>query len=322
MSPSQAPYLSVVSYSRNDTHRADAPRRMAASYGGLVAQLEKFGLDAELVLVDWNPPPDRPPLREVLTWPAEPRHVSVRIVEAAPGYQRRLPGGAKSAVYSSVASNAGIRRARGDFVLYVTMDGLYPDELIARLAQRDLAEGRMYRVERVDVDAGVLMFDDTATQLAFARQNVIGRNLKSHRPLAPGLPALFTNACGDFQLMARRHWHELHGYREDDPDHMHMDSLLAFQALGNGIEEEVFAGLTLYHIDHPGGFPGLRESGRTIGDTGKTVDELWPRYRDLCIDLGLKRRPPQFNGPDWGLGNEKLPIHWLRSAAWEVAGEA
>ena len=127
MSSPRAPYLSVVSYSRNDTHRVDAPRRMAASYGGLVAQLEKFGLDAELVLVDWNPPPDRPPLRDVLTWPAGPRHVSVRIVEAAPDYQRRLPGGDQTVVYSSVASNAGIRRARGDFVLYVTMDGLYPD---------------------------------------------------------------------------------------------------------------------------------------------------------------------------------------------------
>ena len=319
MTPSQRPYLSVVSYSRNDTHRADAPRRMAASYGGLVAQLEKHGLDAELVLVDWNPPADRPPLRDVLSWPADPRHVSVRIVEAGPEYQRRLPRGEKTSVYSSVASNAGIRRARGDFVVYVTMDGLYPDALIARLARRDLSEGRMYRVERIDVDAGVLMFDDTATQLAMARQHIVGRNLKNHQPLHPGLPALFTNACGDFQLMARRHWHDLHGYREDDPDHMHMDSLLAFQALGIGIEEEVFAKLALYHIDHPGGFPGLRDSGRLIGETGKTVDELWPVYRDLCIDLGLKRRPAQFNSPAWGLGNEKLPIHRVRSATWDVA---
>ena len=67
-----APYLSVVATARNDDHGGNLLGRMQTFVNALLAQCREHQLAAELILVDWNPPPDRPPLHEALRWPAEP----------------------------------------------------------------------------------------------------------------------------------------------------------------------------------------------------------------------------------------------------------
>jgi len=52
------PFLSVVATSRNDNHGGDIDRRMQLCLAGLAAQANRHELPVELVLVEWNPPPD------------------------------------------------------------------------------------------------------------------------------------------------------------------------------------------------------------------------------------------------------------------------
>ena len=64
-----APYLSVVVTSRNDGHGGNPLERLQAFVNTFDAQCRRFGLDAELIIVEWNPPVDRPRLHEIVTAP-------------------------------------------------------------------------------------------------------------------------------------------------------------------------------------------------------------------------------------------------------------
>jgi len=315
MSPS-SPYLSVVVTSRNDDHGGDAMVRMKRSFECTLRQLEKYNIPAEFILVDWNPPDDRPPLREALDWPGDLKRVSIRIIEVPGEIHKRFPGHERLGLFQNIARNAGIRRARGEYALASMIDLLYPDEVMAFLARKPLRPGQMYRVERIDVDSEVLKLGDIQSMLDYCPEHVIRRNPRSPNSLHPGLPPLFTNACGDFQLLSLDAWHRLRGQREDDPTMLHIDSIVAYGAYGMGIRETIIENACVYHIDHSGGWDDIRDR-KEVGDTGKSADELWPVYEELMVGLGLGNRSYDFNDENWGLGGEDLPEYVPSRAEWE-----
>jgi hypothetical protein len=149
--PTGTPYLSVVATARNDNHGGDLLARMQVFVNGLADQCERHRVEAELILVEWNPPADRPRLADALEWPETP-WCTIRIVDvphelhASLRYSDRLP------LFQMIAKNVGIRRARGEFVLATNVDILVPDGLMAVIARRELRPDRLYRVDRHDVD--------------------------------------------------------------------------------------------------------------------------------------------------------------------------
>src|SRR5437763_8576922 len=84
------PLLSVVVTSRNDDHGGSLLRRMQTFVNALAGQCRRHGLAAELVVVEWNPPPGRPRLADALRWPAGPGPCAVRVVEVPAAVHRRL----------------------------------------------------------------------------------------------------------------------------------------------------------------------------------------------------------------------------------------
>jgi hypothetical protein len=169
---SAAPYLSVVVTARNDNHGGDLLYRMRVFISGLVAQCERHRLDAELVLVEWNPPEDRPRLSEALDWPAS-EYCPVRIIEVPHALHARLEHGERLPLFQMIAKNVGIRRARGTFVLATNVDVLLSDDLAAFLARRQLRSGVLYRTDRYDVTADIPEDAPIAEQLALAAGRVI-----------------------------------------------------------------------------------------------------------------------------------------------------
>ena len=57
---SSAPYLSVVVTTRNDDHGGDPLKRLQAFVNTFAEQCRRTHLDAEVIVVEWNPPPDKP----------------------------------------------------------------------------------------------------------------------------------------------------------------------------------------------------------------------------------------------------------------------
>lgn len=170
------PYLTFVATSRNDNHGGDMLLRMQTFVDALCASCDRWQLPVELLLVEWNPPADRPPLADALTWPAS-QFCECRIVTVTPELHRRYPVcGEEMPLFQMIAKNVGIRRARGEFVLATNVDILFSDELMQWLATRPLQAGVSYRVDRYDVPLEVMQEAGLVSQLRFCRRNVLRVN--------------------------------------------------------------------------------------------------------------------------------------------------
>ena len=176
------PYLSVVVVARNDDHGGNLRGRMQAFVNGWISQCNRHRLPAELIIVEWNPPVGRPRLTEALHWPEGRQFCSVRIIEAPPAVHARYRHGDAMPLYQMIGKNAGIRRARGRFVLATNIDIIFSDELVEFLALQQLDPGRMYRMDRHDVMVGVPE-EDIAEQLAYCATHLIRVNARdgTHR---------------------------------------------------------------------------------------------------------------------------------------------
>jgi hypothetical protein len=170
------PYLSLVVTARNDDHGGNLLGRMQAFVNNWLNQARRFAIPSELIIVEWNPPADRPPLAQALRWPAEPGPCAVRIIEVPPELHGRLAHGAALPLYQMIAKNVGIRRARGKFVLATNIDIVFSSELAAFLAEQKLDPARMYRIDRHDAMSEVPVDADPEEQLEYCRTHLVRIN--------------------------------------------------------------------------------------------------------------------------------------------------
>lgn len=159
--------LSVVMATRNDDR-----------IGSFERSIESFKKleDAELIVVEWKPPLDRPRLRCYNT----------RIIT--------VPGEGRFEEYK--AKNVGIRRAKGDFILATNPDIVLSLAMIRWLNERPLRADCIYRANRYDLDCKGIV-------------ETIHRNTLCDR-------TYHTNAAGDFILMSRSKWFYHDGFLESD----------------------------------------------------------------------------------------------------------
>jgi hypothetical protein len=342
---SAKPFLSVVLASRNDDHCGDLISRLRTSVSGWLAHAARHRLSLELILVEWNPPPDRPRLRDVLDWSGADA-CSVRILSVPPAVHARYAHSDRVGIHGAVALNAGVRRAEGEFVLATTSDILASHALAAFLTPGHLEPGRFYRIDRTDVAPEVVGLASLDERLVFCETHVlrvIGREGNTRLPRRRGMPDLHLGAPGDFMLLSRQAWHEVRGYPEFDIVGLGLDILLCYIAYLHGQREVVLRPpLQLFHIDHPRMGPAPR-----AGDSREVLRSLLPwqllrtlsavRARvwgrpptgwdrlgvptlgygelyDIVRDLITGRRPLIFNGDGWGLGGEGVPETLVASA--------
>jgi hypothetical protein len=234
------PYVSFITYGRNDGYTPSYVSRVSRATACLARQLEQAKIDAEIIILDWNPPAGRPHLIDVLGAPSGLRHVSIRGIVVEPEQHKAFVGARERGIHAGEAANVGIRRARGRFVTPKASDTFFSPQTIAMLARRDLDSDTMYRVDRHDIvveDEAIWQLDDDALLAQL-----------QHLPFMPhawiqqsehwGLRNLHTNACGDFTLMALKHWHRLRGHPLDATVlTLDIDSLVMHAAAALGVRE-------------------------------------------------------------------------------------
>jgi len=346
------PYLSIVISSRNDEHGGNALKRTQISFKSLLEQLEEHRIESELILIDWNPPVDRPLLKDVLQWPDHLKYCTIRIIVVPPAIHQRYEYSEKIPMHRVVAINSGIRRSRGQFVLPGAIDLIYSDELISYLAANKLREDECYRIDRCDVDKNVVQYITLQERLDYCNNNIIRINAQSPSAKREKLPNLHTNAAGDFQLMSRRNWHLLRGYREAQIIAAYGDGLFCFLTYAAGLKEVVLKEpLRLYHIDHSGKFndrpqgsglplvkwlrlPFMPEKfnnfvlrvyrimlttcGYKLKGSINGIPTLhYTEYRRIARDIVAGKRPYSFNDENWGLGRDNLEEHVINAADWD-----
>jgi hypothetical protein len=234
------PYLSVVTSGRNDGYSPTYAEKANRATTVLARQLERAGVDAEIVFLEWNPPADRPFLLDLFETPRRMKHVAIRGFVVGSEHHRRFAGSAERGFQGSEAANAGIRRARGQFILYKSSDTFFSNSLIERVARRDLDAGVVYRATRHDVtvaDPEVWDLEDDAL-LAHFESLPTSRYDVLVQPEQWAMRDLHTNACGDFLLMKAERWHELRGAPYDATVlTLDADSLVLHGAAAIGLRE-------------------------------------------------------------------------------------
>jgi len=323
---------------------------MQVSFSGLFGQLESHKIDSEFILVDWNPPSDKPLLVNIIKWPEVSKHCTIRVLVVPDSIHHRYKYSDKIPMNAVVALNSGIRRARGKFILPITMGLLFSNELVSYIASKNLDIKERYRVDRYDVSWGVLKYETLKEQLDYCQNNIIRIHAQSHQEKSEnGFPSLHTDACGDFQLMSRHHWHLLCGYREIDIIAAHVDGLLSYASYAAGVREVVLHNpMRVYHIDHDDQFnhrlkrihppldkwlstrfipvwfskTAMKMYHKLIGYEVKTsvhdVPTLdYSEYRRMCHEIVAGKISYIFNDENWGLGQESLDEFVVNAADWD-----
>lgn len=164
------PYLSVVVATRNDDHGGDPLKRLQALVNTFAAQCRLTGLSAELIVVEWNPPPERKHVSELLRVPAD-IPLPVRFVEVPHTVHNRLLHSDVLPLFQMIAKNVGIRRARGEYVLATNIDIILSTPLVELLAARTLQPRRLYRVDRHDIQSDFPVDASLQTKMEFCRSH-------------------------------------------------------------------------------------------------------------------------------------------------------
>ncbi len=331
-------YLSIVATTRNDNHGGDLLKRTQAFVNSVYVQAKKFNLRVELIIVEWNPPADKPLLKEVLVGPEQDIPVSLRYIVVPKEIHETYRFSDSLPLYQMIAKNVGIRRAKGEFILCTNIDVLFSDLCFSTLAERKLEKGAFYRANRCDVPKEVLDYATHKEQLVYSRANILRRlgNAPGHEAIKgpkwifeyPKF-ATFLNgillfiwrlthkdefahflidfmACGDFTLMSREDWMDIDGYVELDMYSIHIDSMGLWSACAKGKKQVIFEyEACIYHIDH--------ENGWESDDVIKTIKFLSDKP---SLDYSIVHRAGMkmvangtnwdLNKPDWGWANNKF----------------
>jgi hypothetical protein len=331
---SKTPYLSLVVTSRNDDDQV--LRRMQTFVNGLVSQARRYMLSCELIIVEWNYPPDRPRLLQALKWPLKPDWCTIRIIGVPPEIHNSFENSDVIPLFQMIAKNVGIRRARGRFVLATNIDILFSNELVKFLASKRLWKNRMYRIDRYDVPGNAPTDVPIDEQMSWCQHNVIRlyRHLqtveikdgviplrrKKWKKLRKRIgewflqwfsrdePVLHTNACGDFTLLSKKHWERVSGYPEFPMRAMKLDGLLCYAAYYTGAKEITLNDpMRIYHLDHSGRSDGAIVALSERGSGGASYQVSPHQYKAWVEEMRMSRRPIIFNKDRWGLSNEELP---------------
>jgi hypothetical protein len=213
MTDRSEPVLSIVVATRNDDHGGDPRKRLQALVNTLAVQCRGFRLQAELIIVEWNPPADRKRVGDLLRVPSD-TPLAVRIVEVPPDIHRTLRHADVLPLFQMIAKNVGVRRARGRFILATNIDIIFSNELVERLASGPLEPGLMYRVDRHDIDSDFPIDGRLAEQMAFCQTHQLRVHARSgtHPVDAVGrMKTLDPDIVGSAAVRLTDGWHSREG---------------------------------------------------------------------------------------------------------------
>lgn len=354
------PYLSVIGWVRNDGYTDSYVERIRRATRFLLDQLNRHKIDSEIVLVEWNPPSDRVLMADALADLTGGEHVTLRFIIVDGRYHKPLIGSQLKGMHVLNAANAGLRRARGRFVVPKAIDTFLTEGVIEHIARRQLKENEAYRCDRYDVefDGNDWVELSDAELLATMPGKVVHHHdrLIQRPEWAMLMRDLHTNACGDFTLMAAAHWRAIRGF-QNDPTVLCLDadSIALHAAAAHGVREVCWPDdCRVYKIVHAN--THAHRTSEEWTDWQRKLDRFVTKHLSPNIRINLRmmldyprrrvRSLEAIVGPsiernfvmkarryarndtslvtnteDWGLVRETLVERTTTRAAWDSAGK-
>lgn len=285
--------LSIVTVSRNDDHGGNLLYRLQTYIDCLTEYRQLLNWNLELVIVEWNPPEDTSSLGKVLRIPPG---LSVRIITVPSIIHQRFENWEILPIFLGVAYNAGIRKAKGEWVLTTTQDLVFSERLARFLANENLCGQTFYRVSRHDITESEVLGDNIEEKVNYCAGHVW--RIREYHPEQ----LLHTHAAGDFILMHCDAWNNLRGYPEWPVLGTYLDGLVLHSAYALGLRQISFDhSRCIYHIAHEDqGVDGRHKILPNI--------DYGTMYKQLCYSILSNTQPLKVNGEAWGLADCETTI--------------
>ncbi len=243
--------LSIVAVGSNAQYGGNFIERMQAWADNLFTLAPECKLDADVIIVEWAPPLDRPSIKDSIDWTKQT--LPVTIITVPYTVHNLLSNPHRERFFEYWAKNVGIRRATGEAILSTNPDNIYSGFLLSRLARSPVPENQFYRVNRYDIRDGKV----------FSINRANGSTINDGRAdpaVCPDLDGQFEypglgkrsllhfNASGDFILMSRENWFKIAGHPEV-PYSLTVDGQTVYLAAKAGLEQVILPE-PMYHQDH------------------------------------------------------------------------
>jgi hypothetical protein len=280
---SKQPVLSIVVSASNADYGGKFLPRLQRMIDDKAAFATGFINDiVELIVVEWNPPIERPRLIDVIKWPPNLR---TKVITVPKELHESYYNPGKFSFLEYMAKNVGIRRARGVEILATNADIIFSAAMAKRLWLSRMSEFTFYRANRYDWDVNEKVYQILYANGCFTPGEAVTGRSKTGVPYRENMPHF--NASGDFMMMTRTNWHKLRAYPENTGYMITLDGEMVHIALRSGLEQTILPE-PIYHQYHdhspvkPWYMPPQGWSDATPRGTMNATDN------------------------DWGLANEEL----------------
>lgn len=302
--------LTVVLISRNDDYGGNLLGRLRTFISTTDEYAGMYGWDAEILLVEWNPPAAEPFFEEVLE---PPQNVALRIFRVPPAIHATYPNAGRVKLYVHIGRNVGIRQAAGEWILSTTQDVVFSDRLARWLAEENFAKECIYRVTRLDSDIPAVEPGTAAEIVAQLRSRVV--SIRAYYPRQ----ILHTRGCGDFLLMHRDVWRALKGGPEWGVFSCYIDGIILHAAHVSNVQQVALDPTrSIYHIQHGGGAEATLTQ-RKAEEKDAPVLNYKLDYRAAVGKMLKTAEPIDVNSDGWGLADCEAVK--CGEFTWEMAGD-
>lgn len=302
----ESPVLSIVCCGRNDNYGGNFLDRLCF----FLRSADRFNVDTEIVLVEWNPVHSRPKLVDIIrSWNKVVKFKNtIRVIEVSKESHKRF-----CKYYGQVdtpfefqefpAKNVGFRNAKGVYIIQTNPDNFFTTKTISNIESllsynlNDIVTGDPIRIDVKPVDTfksliGIKDGNELSTYL-IELDNHFTTNYSQgdHSPL------------GDFMLFKKEHVLRSKGFPEYPKaiNHFEAPFMEKFFLFNIGSRLVYRSGISTYHFDHSrlyGGGVNKEQTDNAVIEGNKVKNFGCPQPAD-------GRVTPE-NDENWGLAS--LPL--------------
>lgn len=150
------PKVSFIITARNDNYGGNMLSRMNTMVRVLRYLAEKNKVPIELIIVEYNPPKDKPRLNQEAKELelSSNEFLTMRLIEVPAEFHDKIKTN-KIPLYEYIAKNIGVRRAEGEFVVCTNPDIIFSEEAFAYIVNKANNKNTIYRINRADTSMSV-----------------------------------------------------------------------------------------------------------------------------------------------------------------------